>query len=77
HVGLSYAPLLSPWLHPTFSVLKSRDFRLHLKEVAKITAFDHEAGAKEVGSASNLAFTFEVRCSCTLALTVTFVQAFP
>ncbi|MGG3275144.1 hypothetical protein, partial [Paenibacillus macerans] len=61
----------------TFSVLKSRDFRLYLKEEAKITAFDHEAGAKEAGSASNHAFTFEVRCSCTLALAVTLAQAFP
>ncbi|UMV50223.1 hypothetical protein LMZ02_13085 [Paenibacillus macerans] len=63
HVGFSYAPLLSPWLHPTFSVLKSRDFRLYLKEEAKITAFDHEAGAKEAGSASNLEFSRAFRCS--------------
>ncbi|WP_227877022.1 hypothetical protein [Paenibacillus macerans] len=48
-----------------------------MKEEAKITAFDHEAGAKEAGSASNHAFTFEVRCSCTLALAVTLAQAFP
>ncbi|MEK3872794.1 hypothetical protein NYE76_23230 [Paenibacillus sp. FSL M7-0831] len=39
-----------------------------MKEEAKITAFDHEADAKEAGSASNLEFSRAFRCSRRIIL---------